>query len=260
MELTVIIPVHKYTEKVRAYLTNAIASVKSLENSDDVKLMIVSPKSVDFGDDINYENVEFVNSKKSDFCSQVNEGVKNCKTKYFSILELDDIFTEKWLINVEKEIEKGESASLYLPLTELYDDVEKKHVGYINEVVWANSFSDELGFLDMESLSVYMNFNVTGGVFETEEFKNIGGLKPSIKLSFWYEFLLRMINNGNRVYVIPKTGYIHTINREDSLTSTYQKTMTQDEADFYMDLAKKDYFFKKERDKSHYIFEENETK
>jgi hypothetical protein len=45
-------------------------------------------------------------------------------------------------------------------------------------------------------------------------FKTIGGYKPSIKLTFNYEFLLRFTNTGRNIMVIPKMGYKHTNMRQ----------------------------------------------
>ena len=46
-----------------------------------------------------------------------------------------------------------------------------------------------------------------------------------MKLTFWYEYLLRAVNNGKKIYVIPKVGYRHHILRDDSLSDFYSKNM-----------------------------------
>ena len=100
-----------------------------------------------------------------------------------------------------------------------------------------------------------MNFNTTGGVFNTEDFIKNGKLKTSIKLTYWYEYLLRSIYNGKKVFVVPKVGYQHTLNRPNSISDVYNRELKPEEADWWIELAQKDYFFIKERDKSHYIYE-----
>ena len=252
-DLTVIIPLHEYNKNVEALLTTAVESLKNADKNEECNVIIVSPlKSIklpDFG----LKNLKIVKSEKGDFCTQINTAVDECKTKYFSILEYDDVYTEKWFNNVQNEIETGEQASIYLPLTELvdYSEKDKGSIGYINEVVWANSFSDVIGFLDLDSVQTYINFNVTGGIFITEDFKKIGGLKPSMKFAFWYEFLLRALNSGLVAYVIPKVGYKHIINREGSYTDSLNKTMKPEEADWWVDLSRKEMFFKKDRNKTY---------
>ena len=150
-DLTVIIPLHEYNKNVEALLTTAIESLKNADKNEECNTIIVSPlesiKLPDFG----LKNLKIVKSEKGDFCTQINTAVNECKTKYFSILEYDDVYTEKWFNNVQNEIETGEQASIYLPLTELvdYSEKDKGSIGYINEVVWANSFSDVIGFLPL---------------------------------------------------------------------------------------------------------------
>jgi hypothetical protein len=53
--------------------------------------------------------------------------------------------------------------------------------------------------------------------------------------------------------VIPKVGYYHFVNREGSMSDVYAKTMSEKEADWWIDLSEKEYFFKKDRNK---IYEE----
>ena len=72
-----------------------------------------------------------------------------------------------------------------------------------------------------------------------------------MKFAFWYEFLLRALNSGLVVYVIPKVGYKHIINREGSYTDVLNKTMKPEEADWWVDLSRKEMFFKKDRNKTY---------
>ena len=82
-----------------------------------------------------------------------------------------------------------------------------------------------------------------------DDFLSIGGLKESMKMTFWYEFILRALKYGLTTFVIPKVGYLHTINRQDSLSDEYSKTLTEEEATWWIDLAKKEYFYKEDRNK-----------
>jgi hypothetical protein len=52
-----------------------------------------------------------------------------------------------------------------------------------------------------------------------------------------YEFLLRALNNACKVYSIPKIGYKHLAERENSLFDTYLKTMLINERKFWFDTA-----------------------
>ena len=90
---------------------------------------------------------------------------------------------------------------MFLPLEELIDYNKNNFIGYGNEAPWASSFSNDIGYIDNDCLQQYFDFYLTGGVFNTEDWINQGGLKPSIKISFWYEFLLRITNNNKKVFV-----------------------------------------------------------
>lgn len=258
-DLTVIVPVHKYDEEIKGLLATAVESFRTTDTEKDSELLFVGPSDVlkQLKETYKGDNTKFVESKKTDFVSQINLAVDSCR-KYFSILEFDDVYTPNWFKAVKEYFNKDENISVYLPLTEvvLYDKKEQGAIGYVNEAVLASSFSEKLGFLDLESLLNYMNFNTTGGIFKTEDFIELGKLKEPIKLTFWYEFLLRAVRNDKKVYVIPKVGYIHTLNRKDSLSTYYNESMKPEEAEFWIELAQKDYLFKKVRDISHYTYEE----
>ena len=97
----------------------------------------------------------------------------------------------------------------------------------------------------------FFDFYLTGGVFNTDDWSEIGGLKESMKITFWYEFLLRATDKGKKVYVIPKVGYNHYLGRKDSLLDIYQNTINLDESKWWFDLARKEYHFKEDRKKTY---------
>lgn len=254
-DITILIPVHKFDETVEQYLLKAFKSVVPVGEVSPKTFIVCTKeikkdiKKVDkFKDYKNWIEVD----GDTDFCSMINKAVDKCNTEYFSILEFDDMFTSNAFKSIVPYIENSEAKTgIYLTIQELYDvsGNEPEAVGYINEAAWASAFSEEIGYLDIESLEAYYNFNLTGAIIDTEMFKRIGGLKPSIKISFWYEFLLRAIYNENMVYVIPKVCYKHIVNRPDSLTSEYVSSITQEEGAQWIELAQEEYFFKEDRKK-----------
>lgn len=252
-DITIIIPVHVYNEQVKEMLTKAIESVPS-----DYLIHIVNPNKLEseLGWLVKkYDNVTLLSAvdedEPTDFCTLVNRGVSTCGTNWFSILEFDDEYTPIWFSNVEKEMEYKSDVSVFMPLTELNDFNNTRFVSYGNEAPWASSFSNEIGYIDNECLQDFFDFHLTGSVFSTLDWLNSGGLKPSIKVTFWYEFLLRLTNDGKKIYVVPKLGYKHNVNRDGSLYNEYANTVTTDEADWWRELAKKECFFKKDRNKTY---------
>ena len=252
--ITTIIPLNKFDEEVKTMLEMAVKSHQETSKNNPADLMFVGPKEVlDKVKELKLADAQYVENEDAWFSAQINVAAKNVKTDYFAILECDDEFTPIWFDNVVKYINTGDDIAVYLPLTEVYDYQNKNAgpVGYINEAVWASSFSEKLGYFDNECLQDYLLFNTTGGVFRTKDFLEVGGLKESIKLSFWYEFLLRAINKDKNIFVIPKIGYFHMVNRTDSLASEYARDMSDRESEFWIELARKEYLYKNDRKKTY---------
>lgn len=251
-DLTIIIPIHELTEESSKRFSETISNLNSLDNIEGCEILIVGPKnvidSIDSKEFSEKYNVELsVNKDETDFSTQVMHGVNKCKTKYFTIVGYDDKLLKTWLTNMEAEIMDKPNVNVFLTLVEVFDGNTKNFVGLLNEPVWASSFSEEMGYVDMESLKNYYDFNTYGAVFSKDAFLEVGGLKPSMKLTFWYEFMLRCVNSGNKVYVLPKLLYKHFINYEGSLMSEMRKNIGNDEAMYWLDLAKKEYVFKHDR-------------
>lgn len=240
--ITVILPLHICDEESINLSQRAISSV------DNLPLMIVGNKEVcDKCKETFKEkkNISYtINDGETDFCSQINLGAKTCKTEFFSILEYDDSYTQNWISAFKEYSAAHSDVMVFLPINELYE--ADKMVGFVNESVWAKDFSDELGFIDKEVLKIYYNFNLTGAIFRRKDFIEIGSLKPSIKLAFWYEFMMRAINNEKKLFIIPKVGYQHVIARKGSLFSTLLTEMSDEERDNCIQKAQKEYIYNKE--------------
>ncbi len=256
--MEIIIPIHSIDKENTKLLSKAIDSI----NLKKQTVKVVCPEAIESkvlkiltGKGLTDENM-VVNHEETSFESQVNYAVSKCKTKYFSILEFDDTYHEKWFDNVEKYITYYPSVSAFIPLCNLYDSKNGNFLGYANELALTNGFADEVGVITNEMLLAYPNFFPQGGVFKTEDFKNIGGFKKSIKFGNWYEFLLRLTFNGKELQVIPKSGHNHIVNREGSYYDVCDKTMGPKEQKAWLDLAVKEHFFNNDRDKQPVIEEE----
>lgn len=264
--IDIIIPVHKYDESIETLLTRCLTSVKDMiMNTTDVNVDVhivgkseVLPLEKMMGlvnlTDI-AKSFDFIeNTSELDFCSQINFAVNNgCKNDYFMIVEFDDMVTPKWVEMAKPYVDKMETCPVFLPLIEVYD-IENPTMPkcYLNEIAWSSSFVDgNLGSLSTEALKNYYNFNLTGAIINKNCFLKGREFKTSIKLSFAYELLLRLSHLYTNVFVVPKIGYYHFINREDSLTSEYHKTMTQEEGAWWIQLALDEYAFIKDRKKTY---------
>lgn len=253
-KITIIIPVHEFNKEVKTYLTKAIESVYVQEKLDFEIVMVGHGEIMsDLNKNYNDEKITLLtNTGNSEYCEQINFAVKNINTKYFSILAFDDVYSGTWFKNVEKYIKNMPEYSIFLPIVN-FKDTENKEIGAVNEIIWSMSFADEMGVIDENILQSYHDFSPNGGVFRTDDFVEVGMLKPSIKLSFWYEFLLRAANQSLKIFVIPKNGYLQTIGREGSILNLIDKSMDEDERTWWVELAGKEYYFKQER-KEKYVY------
>jgi hypothetical protein len=255
--ITVILPIHRIEESYRLMLDNSIKSVEQFY--EDVKLMIVCPPSIK-SELINLSELLEINivtnNSKTDFCSQVNLGIEKCDTEWFSILEVDDEYKSIWLKSTNEYVKTYSDVDVFLPVVKDIND-EGKFVSFTNESTWAYGFTEKQGYLDNEVLLDFQNYQISGGLYKTQVIKDNGSLKENIKLTFGYEFLLRLTHNNVKIMTVPKVGYQHLNFREDSLFWSYKNDetnkLTEDEAKFWLETAKKEFFFKNKRDVNYEI-------
>ncbi len=183
------------------------------------------------------------------FGKQVNKGVTEAKSNWVSLLEFDDEYSNIWFKNVDKYIKHYSNVDAFLPIVV---DVDEKGVfaGFTNEATFAVSLNTEMGYLTNDVLLTYQNFQSSGMVIKKSVFENNGGFKPSIKLTFVYEFLLRLTYNSIKIMTIPRIGYKHTNMREGSIFWNYKfgdNKVSDDEVSFWLESAKKEHFFTTDR-------------
>jgi hypothetical protein len=254
-KITIILPIYKLEDEDQIMLKNAISSIDGFHN--DVKLTIVCPQflsakldEINFGNKLEVKKLYNI-TKKTDFINQINLGINDCDTEWFSILEIDDEYTSIWLSSMNEYMNKFAEVSVFLPIVKDVN-VEGKFLNFTNESVWAYGFSNKQGYLDNEILLEFQSYQTSGGLFKTQVIKDNGNFKDNIKLTFTYEFLLRLTHNGVIIMTIPRAGYQHVNFRENSLFWQYKNDekgkMTEDEVKFWVDMAKKEYFFKNKRD------------
>lgn len=247
-KMCVIIPIHEYNEEIKVLLERAVTSVPN-----ELFLFLVCNENIDENELVSLRvNTSVIKCDNSSFSSLVNCGMNKLKGdgyEWVYLLEFDDEFNMLWFDEVNREIEDKPEVSVFLPLTEIIDFESNKFISFGNEAPWASSFSNEIGYIDNESLQQFFDFYLTGSVFNTKDWSYVGGLKESFKLTFWYEFLLRLTHNDKKAYVIPKLGYKHYVNRPNSLYSQYKNEIDEEEGKWWYDLALEEYAYKKDRKK-----------
>jgi hypothetical protein len=266
---TVILPIHKLDGETEInYLNEALTSVDKQKVTPE-ELLVVIPKGdkdikkhvESFEFSTMKDKVRFVeNEGKTDFSSQVNLGVENTTTEYFSVLEFDDAYSIIWFDNVVKYMEAYPTMDVYLPIV-VDMNIDNNFLHFTNEVLWAKEFSDKQGYLDNDALLNYPKFQFSGAVIKKETFDTVGGLKPSIKIHFIYEFMLRMTYYDKKIMTIPKLGYKKINMRANSLFWEYEHGKDKVnvlETRFWFQTARKESYFKKDREIK-YEIEETEA-
>ena len=275
MNVSVIIPIHEYNDDLSLLLTKAVESVFKQEllpvmvDGKEVpeelpQLLLVYPTELDesiigFRDamirkhsatGVTHQNFVLIkNDGATDYQSQVNLGVESVTTDYFSVLEFDDEYGVTYFRNVLQHIKHFPKVDIFLTMM-IEVNEQNQGIKLTNETVWAQQFvgeNGEMGYLNVNALKQYTDFKLSGGIIKTSEFKNLGGYKPSIKLTFMYEFLLRALNNASKIRSISKIGYKHLATREGSLFDVYLKEMPVEERKFWFETATKESNFMNDR-------------
>jgi glycosyltransferase involved in cell wall biosynthesis len=237
----------EYFEKAITSLKNQTVKINELiiVHTDETYLTEFL-NGFDFGD---LTVKKIVWTKEPNFADQVNHGVRSSESKWVSLFEFDDEYSNIWFKNVEKYSIAHSDVDAFLPIVIDTDD-KGQFAGFTNEATFALNIASEMGILSNETLQTYQNFQISGMVIKKSAYIDFGLLKPSFRLTFGYEFFLRMTNNSVKIMSIPKIGYKHVNLREGSIFWNYKNgedVLTDEEVRFWVESAKKEYFFINDR-------------
>jgi glycosyltransferase involved in cell wall biosynthesis len=255
LSLSVILPIKSSKAKdLDEYFEKAISSLKNQQVGFEELVIVHSQEqslidilnSYDFG---NLNVTKLLWDQEPNYANQVNFGIKNAKGTWVSLFEFDDEYSSIWFKNVKKYVESFPEVQMFLPVV-VETDEKGLFAGFTNEATFAANFSQEMGILTNDTLQEYQNFQTAGSVIKKSVIEDFGGFKPSIKLTFIYEFLLRLTYNSVSVMTIPRLGYKHVNLREGSIFWNYKfgdSKMVEDEVKFWIQTAKREYFFTDDR-------------
>lgn len=267
-DITVILPINKIKETELPLLQTAINSVfAQKDNFSPTELLIITNEDTKkLFSEIkleeksllklkNYQDVDIkflINPNNVDnYQNQINTAVKEIKTKFFTILDFDDEFTNLHFKMAERYIRNMPEVDLFLTII-ADTTMQREQFRYCNEINWVKEVTnDKHGSMLMEVVLNYNLIALNGAIISKEKFEEIGGLKESMKLSYVKEFLLRFINNDGISYTIPKIGYVRKNGRDDSYLDRLNKEMDEDEANFWFNLASREYVFPHDRNKTY---------
>jgi len=253
--ISVILPIKSsLTRDFNEYFDKAITSIKNqLVKPDELVIVHTNEEQLtkllneyDFGE---LNVVKYVWTQEPNYGEQVNYGIKNSKGTWFSIFEFDDEYSAIWFKNVKKYMGYYPEVQAFLPVVVDVDD-KNQFAGFTNEATFAANFNLDYGIVTNELLARFQNFQSSGMVIKKETFLDYGGFKESMKLTFVYEFLLRMTYNSVKIMTIPRLGYKHSNLRPDSIFWDYKfgnNKLSEPEVKFWVSTAKKEYFFTDDR-------------
>jgi GT2 family glycosyltransferase len=265
LNISVVLPVesskHKnFTDLFKSCIVSVQQQIKESvrgENViDDIELVIIHSGEESLVELINNSDFSGLttniihNEGDTDFSTQVNLGIEKSSHDWVTILEFDDEVSSIWFRNVYKYINAYPHIKGFLPIV-VDTDENDTFAGFTNEATFAANMNSEIGILTNEVLLNYQNFQTSGMVFKKSIFDDFGGFKKSFKLTFVYELLLRLTYNSVEIMTIPRIGYKHSNMREGSIFWNYKNgeyPLTQEEVSFWIESAKKEHFFKDDRD------------
>lgn len=244
-KITYIIPIHTFNDVDKEYFDRAIRSLESLKGTQTYSVIIVGQESVLGECEKVYkecgcqQELVLLPTDETDVFKKINIAALKCVTPYFSVLEYDDTFYQYWDEVAQSEL-SSDRVSVLLPLIEnVKTDNTVPALG--NEIAWDAAFATDLGYVNLEELKIFKDFNVTGAYINTNDFISFGMLKPSLKIAAWYEYLLRVVNNSGKIKVSSRIGYRHTIFRENSYMMISQNEITQEEGEWLIKRASECY-------------------
>ena len=255
LNISVILPIN--TSKIRDFdelFTKAIDSIKKQQTQGNELVIVHSTEEslIEYLDkfDISELNVKKIKFEgETNYSSQINLGIENSSSEWISFFEFDDEYSPIWFKNVKKYSEIYSDAEGFLPIV-IDVDTKAAFAGFTNESTFAANFAQEIGILTNDMLHNYQNFQSAGMAIKKSVLQDFGGFKSSVKLTFVYEFLLRMTYNSVKIMTIPKFGYKHLNMREESIFWNYkfgEEKISENEIKFWVSTAKKEYFFTDDR-------------
>lgn len=187
--------------------------------------------------------------------------------EWISVIEHTDIVGKNWYKNFDDFSKVKEGIDVFVPISKQASN--GFFSGFLNESCWAEGFAEEAGQFDLQMLLRMNCINLTGAVLKTSSIKNYSEerdgfyypIKESFKITSVYEFFLRFVYNDIKIFTIPRIGYEYSIitatNEYDKFLSKVptnllqltkeQGGISQHEYQFWLQTAKKEYFFDEDR-------------
>jgi hypothetical protein len=273
-----------YGLREQAYPTDVLFLTNGLSAEDEAKLKsIITESTIEVPsqkEDGSFEMVQVKSSKSFSytventdsetfpkvFNESFNYALQN-EYSWFSVVEYLDIISKNWYKTFDMFSESKPNHDVFTPITKQSNN--GLFGGFLNEACWAEGVAEEAGIFDLNMLLRMNCINVTGTVYKTESLKQYSEerdglyypMKENLKVSCCYEFFLRFIYNDLKIFSIPRIGYEYTVvanaaKYDEFLSkvptnllsiSKEEGGLTNEEYQFWLQTAKKEYFFDEQR-------------
>ena len=215
-----------------------------------------------------------MHSKSDNFPKIFNEAfniASENEYEYFSIIEPNDVIGLNWYTQANSYASENKDVSIFFPI--IRNTINGTFNSLLNEAPWSEGLAEEAGKVDSNLLSRFNCVVPISAIFRIEAIKSDSEqkedgkyypFKESFKISHYYEFLMRMVYDGVKAMCVPRVGYEFKTKSNEVFKHTYCKIphniaqisvenggVTQNEGKFWMDLAKKEYFYDKDRNKTY---------
>jgi hypothetical protein len=227
-------------------------------------------KRIDSEKSVNYTIIETEKLNLSKVFNKVFNLALENGYEGISIAEAEDGYSVSWFEIADRYIQENPEVSIFMPV--IRNAVNGAFSGVMNESPWVEGMSEEAGKFDLNLLQRFNCANPLGAVYKVsavdeyaEKIDNESRpMKESMKLSHYYEFFLRMIYDDVKIMTIPRIGYELKVLNKDYFSDASCKVpqslailpvekggMTQEEARFWFELAKKEFFYDEDRKKAY---------
>jgi hypothetical protein len=243
--LNIIMPIHELSKEDHVYLKRAQESLAEQTNKN-FKLIYVHP-SLKFDDKIEGVNVDHYKIKGAlSYTKVINLMAEKTEGDWFSILEFDDVLMPSYVDNFYNHVNYyGDRYDVYLNVVFEVDNNDNM-MGIRNETAWVINNTDELGVLNFDPAKKNINnLSLVGAFYKKDQFLKF---KTKIEAFFNQEYILRSLNKGQEIYVIPHIGVKHTNNRKGSYFEILQDTLTLDHRQQFFNAAMSECYFDDDRD------------
>jgi glycosyltransferase involved in cell wall biosynthesis len=166
-DVSVILPIKSSSSPwFEEYFKKCIESIKTQKTQINELVIVHCDESslIEFLNSFDFGDLNVVKHKWTDepnYAKQINHGVRASSSEWISLFEFDDEYSTIWFKNVKNYVKYYPEVGAFLPIVV---DIDEKGIfaGFTNEAVFALNISEEMGYLNNDTLQQFQNFQLSG--------------------------------------------------------------------------------------------------